>query len=119
MIVYAVGLIAMGAAGFLIGGTWTAFALVVSWSALFSACWRLRPHKSQARPRSAEKSSPKLYAGIDGIFESLGDIADERGWNIEKRLEIAGMACERRDMTFDELEKLYDRGVRSLLGENA
>jgi hypothetical protein len=29
------------------------------------------------------------------------------------------MACEHRDMTFDELEKLYDGGVRSLLGENA
>jgi hypothetical protein len=102
------GLIAMGFAGFLIGGTWTAFALMVSWSAIVTACWRLALRKVQARPQSGEKPS-----------RSLGDIAGERGWDIEKRLEIAGMACEHRDMTFDELEKLYDRGVRSLLGENA
>lgn len=119
MIAYAMGLIAMGFAGFLIGGTWTAFALMVSWSAIVTACWRLALRKVQARPQSGEKPSRKLYAGIDEIFESLGDIAGERGWDIEKRLEIAGMACEHRDMTFDELEKLYDRGVRSLLGENA
>lgn len=119
MIVYAAGLIAMGAAGFFIGGTWTAIALVVSWSTIFTACWRSRLHKAQARPQSEQKPSPELYAGIDGIFESLGDIARERGWDIEKRLEIAGMACEHRDMPFEELEKLYDRGVRSLLGENA
>ena len=63
-----------------------------------------------------EMPPPMLYGAIDEIFEALGAIARERGWNIDKRLDIARLACERSELTFGELEELYDQGVRSLLG---
>ncbi|UCH46431.1 MAG: hypothetical protein JSU95_09855 [Betaproteobacteria bacterium] len=117
MIVYIAGLITMGAAGFFIGGAWTSFALVISWSAFAASYWQFQTRKAQAR-RQSHFTSPAQYAGINEIFDSLGDIAREREWDIEKRLEIAGLACEHRNMTFDELEQLYDRGIRSSLGKN-
>ena len=116
MIVYTAGLIAMGIAGFFIGGTWTAVALSISWSALATAFWRSRIRKRQAQTQSEQMPPPMLYGAIDEIFEALGAIARERGWDIDKRLEIARLACERSELTLDDLEKLYDQGGRSLLG---
>lgn len=117
MIVYIVGLIAMSIAGFFIGGAWATFALAVSWSVVFLACWRFRAREEQTLSRSDEMPPAALYAQIDEIFVGLSEVAIERGWDIDKRLEIAGLSCERPGMSVDDLELRYDQGTRSLLSK--
>lgn len=117
MIVYIAGLIAMGVAGFFIGGTWATFVLVVSWSVVFLACWRFRAREEQTPSLSEEMPPATLYAQVDEIFVGLSGVAIDRGWDIDKRLEIAALSCERPEMTVDDLELLYDQGARSLLGK--
>ena len=117
MIVYIVGLIAMAIAGFFIGGTWATFALVVLWSIVVLACWHFRAREASRPSRSKGTPPASLYAQIDEIFAGLAVTARERGWDIDKRLEIARLSCERPEMTVDDLESLYDQGTISLLGE--
>ena len=116
MIVYIVGLIAMSVAGFFIGGTWATFALAVSWSVVFLACWHFRAREEQTPSRSEEMPPATMYAQIDENFVGLSGVAINRGWDIDKRLEIAALSCERPELTVDDLELLYDQGARSLLG---
>jgi hypothetical protein len=105
--------VAVGTAGFLVGGAPGATAAVVVWTAVLIACWRLR---AQALPGPAEQPQPSAYSDIEDVIDRLDDLARERNWDLAKRLDIARLACENRTMTFDELGDLYDRGLRSAPG---
>jgi hypothetical protein len=67
----------------------------------------------QALPGPTEQPQPSDYADMEDVVDRLDDLARERNWDLGKRFEIARMACENRTMTFDELERCYDRGLRS------
>src|SRR5258706_4436760 len=110
---HAAALVATGTVGFLVGGASGAMAAVVGWTAVLIACWRLRAHNAQVGPEPAEQTQPSAYADIEDVIDSLDDLARERNWDLAKRLDIARMACENRTMTYDELERRYDRGLRS------
>ncbi len=105
-------LVAAASAGFLAGGASGATAAVVVWTAVLIAWWRLRARNAQVRPGPAAQPQPSAYADIEDVIDRLDDLARGRNWDLAKRLDIARMACENRTMTFDELERLYDRGVR-------
>ena len=111
-IVHAAALIGMSTTGFLVGGATGAAAIVVAWIAVQIACWRLLDLNAQAPLEPAEQAQPDAYADIEDIIERLDDFARERGWDLGKRFDIARMACENRTVTFDELERRYDRGIR-------
>ncbi len=111
---HAAALVATGTAGFLVGGAAGAAAGVLAWTVVLIAWWRLRARKTQALPIPAEPQ-PSVYADIDDVIDRLDDLARERNWDLGKRFVIARMACENRTMTFDELERRYDRGLRSAL----
>ncbi len=106
-------LVATGAAGFLVGGAAGAAAGVLAWTAVLIAWWRLRPRNVQVLPGPAEQPQPSTYADFDEVIERLDDRARERNWSLGKRFEIARLACENRSISIDELESLYDRGLRS------
>jgi hypothetical protein len=113
---HAAALVAAGTAGFFVGGAKGAAAVVVAWVVVLIARWRLRARNAQALPGPAEQPQPSAYADIEDVIDRLDDLARERNWDLAKRLDIARMACENRTMTFDELERLYDRGLRSAPG---
>jgi len=110
---HAAALVATGTVGYLVGGATGAAAGVLAWTILLIARWRLRPRNAQALPVPAEQPQPTTYADIDEVIERLDDLARERNWDLDKYFAIARMACENRTMTFDELERRYDRGLRS------
>jgi hypothetical protein len=110
---HAAALVATGTVGYLVGGATGAAAGVLAWTILLIARWRLRPRNTQALPVPAEQPQPTTYADIDEVIERLDDLARERNWDLDKYFAIARMACENRTMTFDELERRYDRGLRS------
>ena len=110
---HAAVLVATGAAGFFLGGAEGAAAGVLAWTAVLIGWWRLRARNAQALPVPTEPPQPSVYADIDDVIDRLDDLARERNWSLGKRFEIARMACENRTMTFDELERRYDRGLRS------
>jgi len=118
VILQAAALVATCAAGFLIGGVAGATAGVVAWATVLLAWWRIRTRNAQALPEPAEQPQPTfyadiIYADIDDVIERLDDLARERNWDLGKHFAIARMACENRTMTFDELERRYDRGFKS------
>ncbi len=113
VIMHAATLVATGTAGFLLGGAPGATVAVTAWAAVLIACWRVRARKAQALLESAEPPQTSIYADIDDVIERLDDLARERNWDLGKRFEIARMACANRTMTVDELERRYDRGLRS------
>jgi len=79
---------------------------------LLIAWWRLRARNTQALLGPAEPQA-SVYADIDDVIDRLDDRARERNWSLGKRFEIARLACENRTISIDELERLYDRGIRS------
>lgn len=105
---------ATGTAGFLAGGESGAAAVVVAWIVVLIARWRLRARSVLGR---AEQPRPSAYADLEDVIDRLDDLARERNWALGKRFEIARMACENPTMTFDELERCYDRGLRSAPGK--
>ena len=114
---HAAALVAAGTAGFFVGGAKGAAAVVVAWVVVLIARWRMiRSRNAKALPAPAEQPPPSAYADIEDVIDRLDDLARERNWDLAKRLDIARMACENRTMTFDELERLYDRGLRSAPG---
>lgn len=104
---------ATSTAGFLVGGEAGAAAVVLAWTAVLIARWRLRARNAQALLEPAEQPQSSAYADLEDVIDRLDDLARERNWDLGKRFEIAQMACENRTMTFDELERRYDRGLRS------
>jgi hypothetical protein len=110
---HAAALVATGTAGFLLGGARGAAVAVIAWAGVLIAYWRVRTRNAQALLKSAEPPQPSVYADIDEIIDHLDDLARERNWDLGKRFDIARMACENPIMTFDELERRYDRGHRS------
>jgi len=110
---HAAALVATGTAGFLVGGAAGAAAGVLAWTAVLIAWWQLRARNALALPVPAERPQPSIYADIDDVIDRLDDLARERNWNLDKYFAIARMACENRTMTFDELERRYDRGFKS------
>ena len=105
--------VATSSVGFLVGGTAGAAAVVLAWTAVLIAWWWLRARNAQALLPPAEQPQPSAYVDLEEVIDRLDDLAQERNWDLAKRFEIAQMACENRTMTFDELERLYDRGLRS------
>jgi hypothetical protein len=105
--------IAIIAAGFLLGGAAGAATVVLCWIAALIVRWRLWAINARnlAEPVAEPRLSP--YANIEDVNDILEDIARRRNWDLDKRWDIARMACENRTTTFDELERRYDRGVRS------
>jgi hypothetical protein len=112
---HAAALVATGTAGFLVGGASGAAAAVLAWAAVLIAYWRVGTRKAKALSGLAEQPQPSVYVDIDEVIDRLEDLARERNWDLGKRFEIARMACENRTMTIDELERRYDRGLRSAL----
>ena len=113
VIKHAAALVATGTAGFLLGGAPGATVAVTAWAAVLIAWWRIRVRKAQALLESAELHQPYVYVDIDEVMHRLDDLARERSWHLGKHFEIARMACEDRTVTFDELERRYERGLRS------
>ena len=110
---HAAALVATGTAGFLLGGAAGAAAGVLAWTVVLISWWRLRARNAQNLPGPAEYPQRSPYADFDEVIESLEDFARERNWDLGKLFAIARMACENRTMTFDELERRYDQGLRS------
>jgi len=106
---HAVALVASGFAGFLAGGAEGAAVGVVAWTAVLVACWWFQAH-TQVLPEPAAQPEHSIYADFDDMVERLDDLALEREWDLDKHFGIARMACANRTMSFDELERLYDRG---------
>jgi len=113
MILHAAAFIAIATAGFLIGGVWGAATVFVWWAAALIVGKRLRTNNVQAPAGPAERPQASEYADIEDVNDVLEDLAQRRNWDLDKRFDIARMACENRTTTFDELERRYDRGVRS------
>jgi hypothetical protein len=111
---HAAALVATGTAGFLVAGARGAALAMAACAGALVAYRRVRTRKAQA----AERPPPSVYANIDEVMERLHDVARERNWNLGKRFEIARMACEDRKMAIDELERRYDRGLRSFPDRN-
>jgi hypothetical protein len=116
VIVFAASLVATGTAGFVAGGTAGAVAGAVLCTVAWLTWWRLRTHTSPVMAEPEE--SPSVYADVEDVIDQLDDLARERGWDLPKRLEIARMACENRATPFDELERRYDRGLRSAIANS-
>ena len=114
MILHAAAFIAIATAGFLIGGVWGAATVVVWWAAALIVGKRLRTNNVQAPAGPAERPQASEYADIEDVNDILEDLAQRRNWDLDKRFDIARMACENRTTNFDELERRYDRGVRSV-----
>jgi hypothetical protein len=106
------GFLVVGAAGFLVGGAAGAVAGVLACT-VFVIAWWLWTRNAQALPGPAGQPRPSACKDFDEIVERLNDLAHERNWDLGKHYAIAHMACENRTITFDELERRYDRGVRS------
>ena len=119
MIMQKMSLVAFGTAGFLVGGTPGVAAVTAPWALLMVASKRLRggkpKRKAQTAAVSGKRAQHPAYANITDVIERLEDIAKRGNWDLEKRLEIARMACENPEVAFDELERGYDRGLRSVL----
>ena len=113
MILHAAAFIAIAIAGSLIGGVSGAATVVVWWAAALIVGRRLRTTSAQAQSEPAEQPHASEYADIEDVNDILEDVAQRRNWDLDKRFDIARMACESRTTTFDELERRYDRGVRS------
>jgi len=112
VILHAAAFIAAATAGFLISGVSGAATVVVWWAAALILGRRLRKTSVQQVP--AEQPQASEYADIEDVNDILEDLAQRRNWDLEKRFDIARMACENRTTTFDELERRYDHGFRSL-----
>jgi len=104
----------LATAGFLIGGVWGAATVVVWWAAALIVGKRLRTNNVQAPAKPAERPQVSVYADIEDVNDILEALAHRRNWDLDKRFDIARMACENRATNFDELERRYDRGVRSV-----
>jgi hypothetical protein len=111
---FAASLVATGTAGFVAGGSAGAVAGAVLCTVAWLTWWRLQKRNAPVMPGS-EEQQPSIYADVEDVIDQLDDLARERGWDLPKRLEIARMACENRATPFDELERRYDRGLRSTI----
>ena len=107
MILRAAALIAIGTAGFLLGGAAGAAAGVGACAVVLIARRRFGARNTPAVPGPAE---PRQFSAADiaEVIDGLEDIARERNWNLNKRFDIARMACEYPTMTIEELERRYD-----------
>jgi len=101
------------AAGFILGGAKGAATVAVWWAVVLIVRRRLLANNAQAGTGPETRSQSLTYEHIEDVNDCLEDIARRRNWDLDKRFDIARMACENRTTTFDELERRYDRGVRS------
>jgi hypothetical protein len=109
------GTAAFGTAGYILDGSWGVLTGLLAWLVLRIACWRMGAGAGNVLPWRGRLLSVSAYHGIDEVIDELDAIASERGWDLDKRLDIARMVCENRGMGVDELEQRYDRGERSAL----
>ncbi len=107
-------LLGCASAGYLLGGLWGATGLVVLWASVLLVC------KQYGVDSAANTSQPEVTAGtsdvanFDAMVDSLEDVARNRNWTLDKRLEIARLACDYPSVPVDELEDFFDRGLRSV-----
>lgn len=112
MIVQTLTLIICAMVGYFFGGMLGAAALLALWAAVLFSCGYLRARRESAADGAGEKAS--IYANIDVVNDRLEEVARERRWDLEKRLEVARIACENPTVPFEELESLYERGFRAV-----
>jgi len=113
MIVQVVTLFICAAVGFAFGGPWGAAGLLLLWAGVLFASGLLRGRREPPSADGAEQGQASVYANIDAVNDRLEDVARERRWSLEKRFEIARIACENPSVPFGKLETLYDRGFRA------
>ena len=118
MIMRVITLMGCAIAGYLAGGIWGAVGLLLLWAGVLLACRQFggRGTQNAEQPEVAAKTS--VFANIDAVNDTLEDIARDRGWDLDKRLEVARLACEYPSVSVDELEDLYERGLRAVPDES-
>ena len=113
MIVQTLTLVIFAGVGFAAGGFLGASALLGLWGAVLFASRYLGTRDDPAPERTPANDAKNPYANIDAVNDRLEEVARDRHWSLEKRLEIARIACENPSVPFEELESLYDRGYRA------
>lgn len=107
-------LLGCAVAGYLLGGLWGAAGLVILWASVLLVC------RQYGMDGTANVSQPEVMTGtldvanFEAMVDSLEEVARNREWTLDKRLEIARLACENPSMPVDELEDFYDRGLRAV-----
>jgi len=110
MIVQTLTLIICAVVGYFFGGMLGAAALLALWAGVLFSCGYLRARRKPGDDGAGTGEKASIYADIDTINDRLEEVARERRWGLEKRLEIARIACENPSVPFEELESLYERG---------
>jgi hypothetical protein len=113
MIVQTLTLIICAVVGYIFGGMLGAAALLALWAGVLFSCGYLRARRKPAADGTGSREKVSVYADIDAVNDRLEEVARERRWGLEKRLEIARIACENPSVPFEELESLYERGFRA------
>jgi hypothetical protein len=113
VMLHTTAIITITIAGFLVGGASIAAAFAVSWAAVLIVRWRIGSMRSKPLTVDEERRQSTTYANFEDVNDCLEEIAQRRNWDLDKRFDIARLACENRTTTFDELERRYDRGARS------
>jgi hypothetical protein len=113
LMMHAIAIVAITIAGFLVGGASIAATFAVWWAAVLIVSWRIGSMRSQAPTADKERRQSSTYVNFEDVNDCLEDLAQRRNWNLDKRFDIARLVCENHTTTFDELERRYDRGVRS------
>ncbi|KPK35791.1 MAG: hypothetical protein AMJ66_00040 [Betaproteobacteria bacterium SG8_40] len=112
MIMQVITLMGCAVAGYAFGGVWGAAGLLLLWAGVLLVCDRfgMGSATSVSQPEVAAGKSDS--ADVEAMVDSLEEVARERKWSLEKRLEIARMACESPSVPIEKVEDLYDRGLR-------
>ena len=113
MILLGAALIAIGSTEVLVGYASGKVVLIIGVLLVLIALWRVRVRASQTLLQPSANAHYQTYAHIDEILDRLEDLSQQRNWDIDKRFEVARMACENPAATIDELERLFDEGHRS------
>ena len=114
MIMRVITLVGCAAAGYLLGGIWGATGLLLLWAAVLLLFKQYGVDSARDPEQPEVAARPSALADIDAVNDTLEDIARDRGWDLDKRLAIARMACENPSVPVDNLEDLYERGLRSV-----
>jgi hypothetical protein len=113
MMMHIAAFIVVMAAGFTVGGASVAATVAVWWAVVLIVRRRFWNIRSQAVTGPELRPQPMTYEKFEDVNDLLEDIAQRRNWELEKRFDIARLACENQTTTFDELERRYDQGIRS------
>ncbi len=107
-------LIGCAVTGYLFGGIWGTAGLVLLWAGVLLANKNFRASGTLDLPQTDGPDGEQVDANIDAMVDSLEEVARERRWSLDKRLQIARMACENPSVSIDKAEDFYDRGFRAV-----